>query len=58
VTDFMKDEPGAPKIVDRAIFQTELEALRIREKAHTHEGDVMRPIAAGCRWSRWMALLR
>jgi predicted dithiol-disulfide oxidoreductase (DUF899 family) len=29
----------APKIVDRATFQTQVEALRAREKAHTKEGD-------------------
>jgi hypothetical protein len=38
-TDFMKDEPGAPQIVDRSTFQAELDALRVREKAHTHEAD-------------------
>src|ERR1022692_1748145 len=31
----------APKIVDRATFQAELDALRVREKAHTHEGDAV-----------------
>lgn len=41
MTDFMKDELGAPNIVDRAKFQAELEALRVREKAHTHEGDAI-----------------
>ncbi len=30
-----------PKVVDRATFHTELEALRVREKAHTHEGDAI-----------------
>src|ERR1017187_6090773 len=39
MTDFMRDEFGAPKIVDRSTFQAELDALRIREKAHTREGD-------------------
>jgi predicted dithiol-disulfide oxidoreductase (DUF899 family) len=39
--DFMKDEVGAPKIVDRRTFQTELDALRVREKAHTREGDAI-----------------
>jgi len=39
MTDLSRDEPGAPKVVDRATFQAELDALRIREKAHTHEGD-------------------
>src|ERR1035438_2420146 len=41
VTDFMKEELGAPKIVDREMFQAELDALRVREKAHTHEGDAI-----------------
>jgi predicted dithiol-disulfide oxidoreductase (DUF899 family) len=38
---FMEDELGAPKIVDRTAFQAELDALRIREKAHTREGDAI-----------------
>jgi len=37
----MKDELGAPKIVDRSVFHAELDALRVREKAHTHEGDAI-----------------
>ncbi|MFY9802766.1 MAG: DUF899 family protein [Candidatus Acidiferrales bacterium] len=37
----MKDEPAAPKIVDRATFHAELDALRVREKAHTREGDAI-----------------
>jgi predicted dithiol-disulfide oxidoreductase (DUF899 family) len=37
----MKDELGAPSIVDRAVFQAELDELRLREKAHTHEGDAI-----------------
>ena len=41
MTDIMRDELGAPKIVDRATFQAELDALRVREKAHTHEGDAI-----------------
>jgi predicted dithiol-disulfide oxidoreductase (DUF899 family) len=41
MTDIMKEEPAAPKIVDRSTFQAELEALRIREKAHTREGDAI-----------------
>ena len=39
--DIMRDELGAPKIVDRRTFQAELDALRVREKAHTREGDVI-----------------
>ncbi|MEU5848096.1 DUF899 family protein [Saccharopolyspora shandongensis] len=30
-----------PKVVDRAIWQVELDALRMREKAHTREGDAI-----------------
>ena len=30
-----------PKIVDRSTFQAELDALRVREKAHTREGDAL-----------------
>ena len=41
MTDFMRDELGAPKIVGRSIFQAELDALRVREKAHTREGDAI-----------------
>ena len=41
MTDFMKDELGVPKIVDRITFQAELDAIRVREKAHTHEGDAI-----------------
>jgi predicted dithiol-disulfide oxidoreductase (DUF899 family) len=37
----MRDELGAPKIVDRTTFQVELDALRVREKAHTREGDAI-----------------
>jgi len=39
--DFMKDELEAPKLVDRSTFQAELDALRVREKAHTKEGDAI-----------------
>ena len=30
-----------PLVVDRATFQTALEALRVREKAHTRAGDAL-----------------
>ncbi len=33
--------PAVPVVVDRATFQAELEALRVREKAHTREGDAI-----------------
>src|SRR5215471_13166945 len=41
MTDFMKGELGTPTIVDRVKFQAELDALRVREKAHTREGDAI-----------------
>ncbi|HEV2253778.1 MAG TPA: DUF899 family protein [Streptosporangiaceae bacterium] len=45
----MKDEvkhgaagtPAMPAVTDRAAFQAELDALRVREKAHTREGDAI-----------------
>ena len=39
----MKDESmlGEPAVVDRATFQAELNTLRVREKAHTREGDAI-----------------
>ena len=39
--DIKRDELGAPKIVDRSTFEAELDALRVRERAHTHEGDAI-----------------
>jgi predicted dithiol-disulfide oxidoreductase (DUF899 family) len=33
--------PSLPPIVDPASFQSDLDALRRREKAHTHEGDAI-----------------
>src|ERR1700722_1636282 len=41
MTDFMKVEPAAPDVVDRSTLHAELEALRLREKAHTREGDAI-----------------
>jgi predicted dithiol-disulfide oxidoreductase (DUF899 family) len=39
--DITRDVLRTPEIVDRAIFQAELEELRVREKAHTREGDAI-----------------
>jgi predicted dithiol-disulfide oxidoreductase (DUF899 family) len=41
MSDFTRDELGAPNVVARSIFQAELDALRVREKAHTREGDAI-----------------
>src|SRR3954454_17463346 len=37
----LRDELGTPNIVDRSVFEAELAALRVREKAHTREGDAI-----------------
>ena len=37
----MRDGLGVPLVVDRGRFEAELEAVRVREKAHTHEGDLI-----------------
>jgi predicted dithiol-disulfide oxidoreductase (DUF899 family) len=41
MTDFTKGERGAPKIVNRGKLQAELDALLVREKAYTREGDAI-----------------
>jgi predicted dithiol-disulfide oxidoreductase (DUF899 family) len=35
------NDAAVPGVVERATFQTQLDALRIREKAHTREGDAI-----------------
>jgi predicted dithiol-disulfide oxidoreductase (DUF899 family) len=37
----MTGDVGAPEVVDRTTFQAEVDALRVREKAHTREGDAI-----------------
>jgi predicted dithiol-disulfide oxidoreductase (DUF899 family) len=37
----MTEKLGAPPVVDRSRFEEELAALRVREKAHTREGDAI-----------------
>jgi predicted dithiol-disulfide oxidoreductase (DUF899 family) len=41
MTTATKDPLAAPNIVDRATFHAEMDALRVREKAHTREGDAV-----------------
>lgn len=41
MTEISGEELGTPIIVDRGTFQAELDALRVREKAHTHESDAI-----------------
>jgi predicted dithiol-disulfide oxidoreductase (DUF899 family) len=37
----MRNALGVPAVVDRGTFRAELDALRVREKAHTREGDAI-----------------
>ena len=37
----MTDNHAFPPIVDRATWQAHIDALRVREKAHTREGDAI-----------------
>jgi predicted dithiol-disulfide oxidoreductase (DUF899 family) len=39
--DTMSNELGVPAVADRDTFQAELDALRVREKAHTRESDAI-----------------
>ena len=41
MSGFGSGELAAPRIVDRATFQAELDALRVREKAHMKAGDAI-----------------
>jgi len=41
MTGTVKCELGIPAVIDRSTFQAELDALRVREKAHTREGDAI-----------------
>jgi predicted dithiol-disulfide oxidoreductase (DUF899 family) len=41
MNDAMRNEFAVPAVVDRSAFQAELDALRVREKAHTREGDAI-----------------
>jgi hypothetical protein len=37
----LRNELGVHAVVDRSTFQAELDALRVREKAHTREGGAI-----------------
>jgi predicted dithiol-disulfide oxidoreductase (DUF899 family) len=41
MADMIREEPATPSIIDRSTFQAELDELRVREKAHTREGDAI-----------------
>jgi len=41
MNDITNEQLDAPKVVERHIFQAQLDALRVREKAHTRAGDAL-----------------
>jgi predicted dithiol-disulfide oxidoreductase (DUF899 family) len=41
MSDTVRDQFAAPEIVDRSTFQAQLDALRVREKVHSREGDAI-----------------
>ena len=45
--EIVRDELVAPKVVDRSTFKAELDALRVREKAHTREATRSQPPTDG-----------
>jgi predicted dithiol-disulfide oxidoreductase (DUF899 family) len=46
MSEHESSKDAMPAVVDRATWQAELDALRVREKAHTREGDAV----AAARW--------
>ena len=48
----MGDELGAPQVVDRITFQAQLDALRVREKAHIEKATPLQPLVDDYPWSR------
>ncbi len=51
----IEDELGAPPTSGPEDIPRRTGRIAVREKAHTREGDAMRPLADGSPWSRWMA---
>lgn len=41
MNNLTSNKSGSPAVVDRSTFEAELGALRVREKAHTREGDAI-----------------
>ena len=51
MTGIMRDELGAPKVVDRSTFQAELDALRVLERGLTQEKAMpLRPPSRAANW--------
>lgn len=41
MSETIRDEIGVPRVVDRKVFEAEVDALRVREKAHMRQGDAI-----------------
>ncbi len=41
MTDLRREDFPTPNVVDRDAFERQLASLRVREKAHTHQGDAI-----------------
>jgi hypothetical protein len=52
----MNDE--SRKVVDRATWQAEVEALRVQERRTLAKETRLQPPVAGCQWWRWTPLSR
>jgi hypothetical protein len=53
--DFMRDEPGAPAVVDRGTFQPNWTHCGLERRLTHEKATRLQPPAGGCPWSRWMA---
>ena len=53
-----ENEFAAPAVVDRSTFQAELDALRVREKAYTREGDAIAAARRRLPMVEWIARYR
>ena len=47
------ESANLPAAIDRAAFQAELDALRVREKAHTREGDAIAAARRRLPMAKW-----
>jgi hypothetical protein len=41
MSEITKDNFGGPQVVDRSVYQPQMDGLRIKEKAHTRAGDAL-----------------
>ena len=50
MTDVMRKEVGAPKVVDRTTFDAQLDALRFERRLTRTKATPSQPLADGYRW--------